>query len=233
MVCTRRLKTYYTRMFSILQTSPDVGVSPMHVKPHSTVHVAEHPSPDTELPSSHPSSPALSPSPHIPEAGSESESKRYMSDTCIHACVHMYVCMVCAQCVANASHMHISIYTFSEDVYGHQTSYCLRSRKGPTDNARTKKYRCRSRCRCRCRCRSVCVCVCVCVCMICIYVCIYIYIYIYIYICRYVLIYIYAHIYTSMHIHVQPLNSQRKCAQMRPRSRSLMLNMDRILWRRL
>ena len=155
MVCTRRLKTYYTRMFSILQTSPDVGVSPMHVKPHSTVHVAEHPSPDTELPSSHPSSPALSPSPHIPEAGSESESKRYMSDTCIHACVHMYVCMVCAQCVANASHMHISIYTFSEDVYGHHTSYCLRSRKGQTDNARTKKYRCRSRCRCRCRCRSV------------------------------------------------------------------------------
>ena len=70
---------------------------------------------------------------------------------CAHVCMHG-LCTVCSEC---KSHMHISIYTFSEDVYGHQTSYCLRSRKGPTDNARTKKYRCRSRCRCRCRCRSV------------------------------------------------------------------------------
>jgi hypothetical protein len=40
-----------------------VGVPPVQLKPHSTVQVAEHPSPDSESPSSHPSGPAFWPSP--------------------------------------------------------------------------------------------------------------------------------------------------------------------------
>jgi hypothetical protein len=40
-----------------------VGLPPVQLKPHSTVQAAEHPSLDPESPSSHPSVPALYPSP--------------------------------------------------------------------------------------------------------------------------------------------------------------------------
>ena len=69
-----------------------LGSAVLHVYPHSTVHVDEHPSSDTVLPSSHPSFPMRLPSPHIvlhadPEHGPLS-THAYASSTAPQSPLH-------------------------------------------------------------------------------------------------------------------------------------------------